>query len=81
MVLSNERKENYFLTEDEEDIHGTVAHKSHIKKVTFLCTMARPRYENARKTRLDGKWGIWPVGINGSSQTRFKKSFVGTHPT
>jgi hypothetical protein len=35
-------------------------HKSHILKVMFLATIARPIYNETGKCTFDGKIGIWP---------------------
>jgi hypothetical protein len=37
-----------------------VGHKSHILKVMFLVTSARPCYNDTGKFTFDGKIGIWP---------------------
>jgi hypothetical protein len=56
-------KERFLLLEDEEDDpYRTVSHKSHIRKVMFLCAVARPRFNYATNSWFDGKIGMWPVG-------------------
>ena len=51
----------YILIADEEEPPARyVKHKSHIKKVMFLCAQARPRMVNG--VMWDGKIGIWPIG-------------------
>jgi hypothetical protein len=54
--------ERFLLSEDEPAPYRTVAHKSHIKKVMFLCAVARPRWDPVRNGWFDGKLGMWPVG-------------------
>jgi hypothetical protein len=54
--------EKFLLSEDEPEPYRTAAHKSHIKKVMFLCALARPRWNYATSSWFDGKLGIWPVG-------------------
>jgi hypothetical protein len=54
--------EKFILTDDEPEPNRTVAHKSHIKKVMFLCALARPRFNHTTNAWWDGKLGIWPVG-------------------
>ncbi len=48
-----------YLAEDEEDPYRTVRHKSHIPRIMFLATTARPRWCPHRKMMWDGKIGLW----------------------
>jgi hypothetical protein len=54
--------EKFILADDEPEPSRTSAHKSHIKKVMFLCALARPRWNHTTKSWWDGKLGIWPIG-------------------
>ena len=57
-----QEKERYLLLPEEKNPTHCIKHKSHITKVTFLCTVARPHYNPCAKTWWDGKLGIWPIG-------------------
>ena len=50
----------YLLVHDEDVPHLMTRHKKNIKKVMFICAVARPRHVG--HTCWDGKIGIWPVG-------------------
>jgi hypothetical protein len=60
--ISREKERFLLLDDEEDDPYRAVSHKSHIKKVMFLCAVARPRYDNTRNAWFDGKLGMWPVG-------------------
>ena len=55
-------KERYLLLLAEKNPKCCIKHKSHIMKIMFLCTVARPHYNPCSKTWWDGKLGIWPIG-------------------
>ena len=55
-------KECYLLVSDEKNPKHCIKHKSHITKVMFLCTVARPRFNTSANSWWDGKLGIWPIG-------------------
>ena len=57
-----QEKERYLLLPEEKTPKHCIKHKSHITKVMFLCTVARPHYNPCAKTWWDGKLGIWPIG-------------------
>ena len=53
----------YILAADEVDPPPvSVAHKSHITKVMFLCALARPQYNYTTRQQFTGLIGIYPVG-------------------
>jgi hypothetical protein len=53
----------YILTADEVDPPPvSVAHKSHITKVMFLCALARPQHNYTTRQEFNGLIGIYPVG-------------------
>jgi hypothetical protein len=62
--------ERFILADDEPEPNRTVAHKSHIKKVMFLCAVARPRWNNTTNSWWDGKLGIWPIGTVGEAKKK-----------
>ncbi len=44
-----------------EEVTGTKSEKQGFYyEVMFLCVVARPRYDDYRKSYLDGKIGLWP---------------------
>ena len=55
-------KERYLLHWDEKTPKCCVKHKSHITKVMFLYTVARPHFNSCSNSWWDGKLGIWPIG-------------------
>ena len=57
-----QEKEWYLLLLDEKNPKHCVKHKSHIAKVLFLCTVARPHFNPSVNSWCDGKLGIWPIG-------------------
>ena len=57
-----QEKERYLLVSDEKNPKHCVKHKSHITKVMFLCTVARPHFNLSANLWWDGKLGIWPIG-------------------
>ena len=57
-------KEHYLLVSvsDKKNLKRCIKHKSHITKVMFPCTVARPHYNTSANSWWDGKLGIWPIG-------------------
>ena len=55
-------KERYLLVSDEKIPKRCIKHKSHITKVMFLCTVARPHFNTSVNSWWDGKLGIGPIG-------------------
>ena len=50
-----------YMAEDEDLPNRTLSHKSHIRKVMFLATMGRPRWDPYSHSMRDEKIGIWPM--------------------
>jgi hypothetical protein len=48
-----------YLVPGEAPPKRSTRHKSHILKVMFLATLARPRYNRAGDCNFDGTIGIW----------------------
>ena len=57
-----QEKERYLLVSDDQNPKHCVKQKSHITKVMFLCTVARPCFNMSANSWWDGKFGIWPIG-------------------
>ena len=55
-------KELYLLVSDEKNPKRCIKHKSYIRKVMFLCAVARPRFNTSVNSWWDEKLGIWPIG-------------------
>ena len=55
-------KEQYLLLLDEKSPKHCLKHKSHITKVMFLCTVARPHFNPSANSWWDRKLGIWSTG-------------------
>ena len=62
MVLPYPEKEHYLLLLDKKNPRHCVKHKSHITKVMFVCTVARPCLNPSANSWWDRKLGIWPIG-------------------
>ena len=60
--LLTRENECYLLLSDEKNPKHCIKHKSHITKVMFLCTVARPHFNPAANSWWDRKLGIWPIG-------------------
>jgi hypothetical protein len=60
--ITRDNERFLLLEDDEDDPYRSAAHKSHVRKVMFLCAMARPRFNNTTNSWFDGKLGMWPVG-------------------
>ena len=71
-------KELYLLVSDEKNPKRCIKHKSHITKVMFLCTVARPRFNTSANSWWDGKLGIWPIGDWEPAQWGLKNRHKGT---
>ena len=53
--------QQFIIAVDEAELYRHVQHKSFLKKIMFLCAVARPRYEMNKNAWFDGKIGIWPI--------------------
>ena len=54
--------QRFIIVADEAEPYRHVQHKLFLKKIMFLCVVARPRYDMNKNTWFDGKIGIWPIG-------------------
>ena len=61
----------YILVHDEQPPKLSTYNKNSIKKVMFLCALARPKTVNG--VYFDGKRGIWPIGCYKAAQRSSKR--------
>ena len=54
--------QRFIIAADKEEPYRHVQHKLFLMKITFLCAVARPRYDTNNNAWFDGKIGIWPIG-------------------
>jgi hypothetical protein len=57
-----------YLATDEEMPERNAQNRDHLKKVMFLCAVARPRYNAAVNCTFDGKIGMWPFAEQSAAQ-------------
>ena len=63
---------------EEKNPKNCIKHKSHIRKVMFLCAVVMPHYTPCSKTWWHDKLGIWPIGGWKLAQRQSKNQPKGT---
>ena len=73
------RVKNYFYMLPEEAVpHFTCQNKKFLLKIIFLAAVARPRYDEAKKTWFNGKIGFWPLVMYEYAKKKSKNRPAGT---
>ncbi|XP_026451769.1 uncharacterized protein LOC113352116 [Papaver somniferum] len=70
--------ENYYLHPEETEPHRTCQSKRYIKKVMFLATVSRPRFDEFGNEIFDGKLGIFPFIAKEAAKRTSKNRPAGT---
>ena len=71
-------KERYLLLPEEKNPKHCIKHKSHIRKVMFLCAIVCPRFNPSANFWWDSKLGIWPIGDWELAKCKSKNRLRGT---
>ena len=72
---------NYYLFPGKTPPHRTCKSKKYITKFTFMCAVARLRWDSHAKSEFDGKIGIWPLIFQEAEKRSIKNRLAGTMET